>query len=142
MVIDGGTRNKLTAGMRLVARYKGEQHVAELITGGEGKLRFRLADGRQFKSPSAAGSAVMAGIACNGWRFWSLEGAATATPTKAAARAVRPDTAATPEVVGMGAPDADTPKGRPQCPRCGKSFAGEKQIAHHEANAARLCTTA
>ena len=35
-------------------------------------LRYRLEDGREFKSPSSAGSAVMGGVACNGWRFWSL----------------------------------------------------------------------
>lgn len=26
-----------------------------------------------YKSVSAAGSAVMGGIACNGWRFWSVQ---------------------------------------------------------------------
>jgi len=30
-------------------------------------IRYRLDDGRKFKSPSAAGSAVMGGKACNGW---------------------------------------------------------------------------
>ena len=73
MAIDGGMRAKLEAGMRLTAKYKGEQHTAELVAGEDGKLLFRLADGRDFKSPSAAGSAVMSGQACNGWRFWSLE---------------------------------------------------------------------
>ncbi len=52
----------------------------------EGGLRFRLYDfsktdtGYQrqegsavdFKTPSAAGAAVLNGMACNGWRFWSL----------------------------------------------------------------------
>jgi len=62
----------LEAGVRLVARYKGEAHTAEVVSSVQG-VRYRLADGREFKSPSAAGSAVMGGIACNGWRFWSLE---------------------------------------------------------------------
>jgi hypothetical protein len=35
---------------------------------------FTLEDGKKFKSPSAAGSAVMGGTACNGWRFWTVEG--------------------------------------------------------------------
>jgi hypothetical protein len=72
MSIDGGMRKQLAAGMRLVASYRKETHTAEVIEGEEGKLRFRLADGREFTSPSAAGAAVMGGIACNGWRFWSL----------------------------------------------------------------------
>jgi hypothetical protein len=62
----------LAVGSRLVARYKGETHRAEVVSNGEG-VRYRLADGREFKRPSAAGSAVMGGVACNGWRFWSLE---------------------------------------------------------------------
>jgi hypothetical protein len=38
-----------------------------------------LEDGKRFTSPSAAGSAVMGGTACNGWRFWAVEGEAPAT---------------------------------------------------------------
>ena len=63
----------LPVGTRLVARYKGQTYSAEVVQTEEG-LRYRLEDGRQFKSPSSAGSAVMGGVACNGWRFWSLEG--------------------------------------------------------------------
>ncbi len=61
------------AGTRLVARYKGQEHTAEVVQTDKG-LRYRLADGREFKSPSAAGSAVIGGTACNGWRFWSVAG--------------------------------------------------------------------
>jgi hypothetical protein len=82
MPIDGGARNKLEAGTVLVARYKGAEHRVEVVAGDDGKVRFRLADGREFKSPSAAGSAVMGGIACNGWRFWSPEAYAPAAPMK------------------------------------------------------------
>ena len=63
----------LEAGTRLVARYRGQTHSAEVVQTEDG-LRYRLEGGREFKSPSAAGSAVMGGVACNGWRFWSLEG--------------------------------------------------------------------
>lgn len=63
----------LEVGTRLVAKYKGRTHTAEVVQTAEG-VRFRLEDGREFKSPSSAGSAVMGGVACNGWRFWSLEG--------------------------------------------------------------------
>ena len=61
----------LEAGTRLVARYKGQTYSAEVVQTEEG-LRYRLEDGKEFKSPSSAGSAVMGGVACNGWRFWSL----------------------------------------------------------------------
>ena len=40
---------------------------------GEG-IRFVLEDGRKFKNPSSAASAVMGGKAVNGWRFWSVQG--------------------------------------------------------------------
>ena len=86
MPIEGGMRDKLEPGTLLVARYKGAEHHAEVFRDEEGKTRFRLEDGREFKSPSAAGSAVMDGVACNGWRWWSLQGdapeAAPAKPVK------------------------------------------------------------
>jgi len=70
MPIENG---ELTAGTRLVARYKGRDYSAEVVETEEG-LRYRLEDGREFKSPSSAGSAIMGGKACNGWRLWSLTG--------------------------------------------------------------------
>jgi hypothetical protein len=66
----------LEVGTRLVARYKKTEHTATVVEREGGGLRYRLEDGREFKSPSAAGSAVMGGVACNGWRFWSLAGEA------------------------------------------------------------------
>ncbi len=63
---------KLKAGAVLVARHKGKEHRCDVVAGEEGRVRYRLADGRGFTSPSSAGSAVMGGTACNGWRFWSL----------------------------------------------------------------------
>ena len=75
MVIEN--RN-LSAGTRLVATYR-KQHYACIVTPDEnGKLMYVLENGRAFKSPSAAGSDVMGGVACNGWRFWSVEGEAPA----------------------------------------------------------------
>ena len=74
---------ELAVGTRLVARYKKQEHTATVVEGEGGGLRYRLEDGREFKSPSAAGSAVMGGVACNGWRFWSLAGEDKApTPKK------------------------------------------------------------
>jgi hypothetical protein len=72
----------LKPGTKLVARYKGKEYTAEVVQTEEG-LRYRLEDGREFKSPSSAGSAVMGGSACNGWRFWSVTGSEEAKPKKA-----------------------------------------------------------
>ena len=63
----------LEAGTKLIAKYKKEEYRAEVIAGEEeGKVKYRLADGREFKSPSSAGTAIT-GKACNGWAFWSIE---------------------------------------------------------------------
>jgi len=66
----------LEAGTRLEANYKKVRYVCTVEAAEEGEgIAFVLADGKRFKSPSAAASAVMGGGAVNGWRFWSLEGA-------------------------------------------------------------------
>lgn len=78
----------LTIGTKLVARYKGKDYTAEVVETEEG-LRYRLEDGKEFKSPSSAGSAVMGGNACNGWRFWSLEGSEEAKPKKVAKKTAK-----------------------------------------------------
>ena len=62
----------LTPGTKLIARYKKEEHRAEVIGGEDGKPIYRLSDGKEFKSPSSAGTAIT-GKACNGWAFWSVE---------------------------------------------------------------------
>ncbi len=129
MSIEGGLRGTLASGTRLLARYKGESYTAVVVMGADGRTRYRLADGREFKSPSAAASAVMNGQAANGWRWWSIEGE-TSAPAPAAG------------VAAAQTPDAAAVKTRPQCLRCGKAFVGAKQLAHHEANADRLCMPA
>jgi len=128
MAIDATQRKAMAAGQTLTAKYKGAQHTAEVVAGEGGKLLYRLADGREFKSPSSAGSAVMDGTACNGWRFWSLAESAPRTaskPTKATKTKAEP---AKPE--------------RPRCEACRKHFMSAKQLEHHRANAERLCTAA
>jgi len=69
----------LKAGTKLVARYKGTEYTAEVVKTKDG-LRYRLEGGRELKSPSSAGSAVMGGTACNGWRFWTLASEAAKKP--------------------------------------------------------------
>src|SRR5687767_2883905 len=61
----------LETGSVLVATYKKERYECR-VDEEEGKQTFVLQDGRRFKSPSAAASAVMSGKAVNGWLFWSL----------------------------------------------------------------------
>ena len=65
----------LEVGTRLVANYKKQTYVCTVEAGeGDEGVAFVLGDGKRFKSPSAAGSSVMGGVACNGWRFWTVEG--------------------------------------------------------------------
>jgi len=69
------TNRELPIGTRLVADYKKTRYVCTVETAEEGEgIVFALEDGKKFRSPSAAGSAVMGGTACNGWRFWTVEG--------------------------------------------------------------------
>ena len=71
----------LEPGTVLVARYKKQERTCEVVQtddatpgSARGGVRFRLDDGTEHKSPSSAGKAAMGGVACNGWRFWSLQG--------------------------------------------------------------------
>jgi Restriction Enzyme Adenine Methylase Associated len=89
---------ELSPGTRLVASYKGKTHICQVVSTPEGVTRFQLEDGRMFNSPSSAGKAVMNGISCNGWRFWSLAGEAGAAIVSPA----RPSNAkATPKPKGV-----------------------------------------
>ncbi len=76
----------LKAGTKLVATYKKQEFSCEVVKTKDGVL-YRLADGQEFKSPSSAGSEVMGGNACNGWRFWSIAGSEAKPKARAAAKA-------------------------------------------------------
>jgi hypothetical protein len=65
----------LAVGTRLVATYKKTTYHAQVVEGEAGKVLYKLEDGRTFKSPSAAGTAIT-NHACNGWMFWSVAQAA------------------------------------------------------------------
>jgi hypothetical protein len=84
MVIEN--RDAVVAGTKLTATYKKQDYVCTVEAGADGKLAF-LFNGKSYNSPSSAGTAVI-GTACNGWRFWSVEGAspvpAEVTPASAA----------------------------------------------------------
>lgn len=66
----------LKVGTVLKARYKSKVYMCHVTDRGGGQTGFTLMDKGmpkdEYKSPSTAGRAVMGGIACNGWRFWSL----------------------------------------------------------------------
>jgi hypothetical protein len=74
----------LTKGTKLTGRYHKQTYSCEVVEDAEGKLRYHLEDGREFKSPSAAGMAIT-GHSCDGWKFWSLRTEETA-PAEAAAK--------------------------------------------------------
>jgi hypothetical protein len=67
------TNRELPAGTVLVAKYRGTQHKV-LVLESENGRGYELDGGTIYRSLSSAGSAVMNGVACNGWRFWTVEG--------------------------------------------------------------------
>ena len=87
----------LEVGTRLVATYKKEPFLCTVEAGEEGKLAFVL-NGKTYTSPSAAGSAAMGGTACNGWRFWSVEGQVASKEEKPAKREAKAKPAKTAKV--------------------------------------------
>jgi hypothetical protein len=146
----------LAPGTKLYARYKGQTHTAD-VAEKEGKLVHRLADGREFKSPSAAGTAIT-GLACNGWAFWSVgePGATTGPVTSTKARAsagstVHPapkpqskrrrgsqsaqvpasDEAGTVEEPPTHDPADDAPLEVIRCAACGEEFQGVQAATEH-----------
>jgi len=133
----------LAAGTQLVANYKKQRYSCEVVhVGGpneETVVRYRLADGREFKSPSAAGAAIMGeGRTCNGWAFWSL---ASDTPSGETDDSAAP-TAAKPKRTRKTAP-ADEPSTPPSdeqseslaggvmCEECGEVFADYQAASLH-----------
>ena len=105
------TNRELAPGTILTGTLKKTVHQAEVVETLEG-IRYRV-NGKEYKSPSAAASAIMGGIACNGWKFWSVQGGETPlTEAERVAMAVqvvkRPRTAT--------APAAEAPKMRKAAP--------------------------
>ncbi len=86
----------LKLGMKLVARYKGKDHRAEGVKTADG-LRYRLDDGREFRSPSSARRRDHGRPqACNGWKCWSIAEAASpkSKTSKARAKQAKPESPA------------------------------------------------
>jgi hypothetical protein len=108
------------------------------VENAEGKIRYKLEDGREFKSPSAAGMAIT-GHACDGWVFWNVKTEETTTKSDAEKLGTPPAEEANQNTE----PAAEAPKGDPKktgvflvpnqkgvpegqirwfCRDCGKSF--------------------
>jgi hypothetical protein len=109
-----------------VANYKKARYVCTVEADEDGKLVFVLEDGKRFKSPSSAASAVMGGSAANGWRFWSLEGQepkAQATEP-AAAKPARTATKKAKKLIFKSPSQAGVAEGKTKwfCSACMKSF--------------------
>src|SRR5438552_10531184 len=76
----------LKVGTVLVARYKKLDRTCEVVETPDG-VRYRLDDGTEHKSLSSAGKAAMGGVACNGWRRWSVQ---STEPARRAPKAEKP----------------------------------------------------
>ena len=127
----------LTKGTKLTGRYHKQSYSCEVVEDAEGKLRYHLEDGREFKSPSAAGMAIT-GHSCDGWKFWSLQTEETAAanepvpatePNQTAEPVAEPaPTAAKMDPKKTGVFLVPNQKGVPEgqirwfCRDCGKSF--------------------
>jgi hypothetical protein len=135
----------LEPGTALVARYKKQDRTCEVVKTEDG-LRHRLDDRSEHNSPSSAGKAAMGGVACNGWRFWALQGTeprkpkaekpATAQPKKAPAKAA-PKAKGKKAAKGKSAkkPNALRMAARADsygcCGACGESFRTMKAAIQH-----------
>ena len=118
----------LKPGTRLVGRYHKQQYKCEVIEREGGKLGYRLEDGREFKSPSAAGMAIT-GHACDGWVFWAVEmspapaapegeTASTRTDAAAASTEVSGDTTGAPRQASEGEVIEQKPENKwPEMPK-------------------------
>jgi hypothetical protein len=137
---------ELAVGTRLVARYRKAERTCEVVQTDDG-LRYRLDDGTEHKSPSSAGKAAMGGVACNGWRFWSVAGTEPARKAKADKSAkAKTEPAAEKPATKKGAPKKATkakatkkPKAKRAaakgdsygCGACGETFPTMKAATAH-----------
>ena len=119
----------LKPGTRLVARYHKQQYKCEVVERDGGTLGYRLEDGREFKSPSAAGTAITS-KACNGWAFWSVETSpAPAAPEAETASTQTDAVAAITEDSGVGGEEKkEEPVITPAPPKV-ESTAGKKRFS-------------
>ncbi len=140
----------LEPGTVLSARYKKKERTCEVVQTDDG-LRYKLDDGTEHKSPSSAGKAAMGGVACNGWRFWSIQGTEP-TPRASEPRGEKPTKERTPAKAkakpsaksksAKKAKAAKKPKAKAMrakatdvasygCGACGATFGSQKAAVNH-----------
>ncbi len=131
----------LEPGAVLVARYKKQDRTCEVVKTDDG-LRYRLDDGTEHNSPSSAGKAAMEGVACNGWRFWSVQGTETpkpeptAKPKPKAEKAAKAPTKRTAKSKGAKKPAAKAMRAKASdasygCGVCAVTFPTQKTAVAH-----------
>ena len=126
---------KLKPGTVLVARYKKQDYKCTVVKGEDGNLIYRLHGGDDYKSPSSAGVAVKGeGKTCDGWEFWSVEGAKPVLPRaqRKQQESAKPK-ASGKKAKGKGKTKAKTePKPKPvKCGDCGQTFPNAREAAKH-----------
>ena len=112
----------LKVGTKLIGKYHKEPFICQVIAGEGDKIRYKLEDGREFKSPSAAGMAIT-GHPCDGWVFWSVAPAENPGNAEANAESANKETpnANVEKPVGSAAEDKkETPA--PDAEKTGKTF--------------------
>jgi hypothetical protein len=134
----------LAVGTVLTARYKKQDRACDVVGTPDG-VRFRLDDGSEHRSPSSAGKAAMDGIACNGWRFWSVQGTEP-TRREPKLKAEKPATTAKAKRTKKTSSNskksgANKPTGKPMraasksdsygCGACGETFGTMKAATKH-----------
>ena len=129
----------LKVGTVLVARYRKQDRTCDVVETPDG-VRYRLDDGTEHRSPSSAGKAAMDGVACNGWRFWSVQGTEPARrePKPRAEKAAKAKPAKKAPAKKKG---AKKPKGKAVraaskgdsygCGACGETFGTMKAATKH-----------
>ena len=130
----------LRAGTILTARYKKQDRTCEVVQTDDG-LRYRLDDGTEHRSPSSAGKAAMGGVACNGWRFWSLQGELKPVrePKAKAERKPKSEKPATKKAPAKKKASKKTAKKPARaassdsygCGACGETFSTQKKAVAH-----------
>ena len=136
----------LNVGMTLIGRYHKQEHHCQVIAGEGNKIKYKLEDGREFKSPSAAAMSIT-GHAADGWHFWTVVTAEAANPQTPESPNSEPHTAesassseskdapatdAAAETTGQTFMRTPNQKGAPEgqtrwyCAECGESF-----LAHY-----------
>ena len=136
----------LKPGTVLVARYKKRDHRCDVVKGEDGKAAYKVG-GKTYTSPSAAGTAVMGGVACNGWRFWTVEGTGkpkAAPKPKGTTKAAKPATRAknapksakratrARKVAGANNGEKPAPVEKPvNCGDCGQEFPTSREAGDH-----------